>query len=122
MPEPLAPSQPTPATLTLDVERQGATATIHCHGRLVSGVGQILYNQVCQLLPQTKHLILDLGDLAHMDSMGLGTLVRIYVSTRSAGCTLELTHLGKRIRELLGVSGLLSVFRIVGENGIPMKF
>jgi anti-sigma B factor antagonist len=120
MSQPLA--QPTPATLTLDVERNGDTATIRCHGRLVSGFGQILYNQVCQLLPESKHLVLDLGDLTYMDSMGLGTLVRIYVSTKSAGCTLELIHLGKRIRGLLGVAGLLNVFSVVGEHGVPMKF
>ena len=108
--------------LTLNVQQSGSVTTIHCHGRLVAGFGHILYNQVCQLLPESKHLVLDLGDLAYMDSMGLGTLVRIYVSTKSAGCTLELVHLGKRIRELLGVAGLLNVFSVIGENGIPMKF
>ena len=111
-----------PAQLTLEVEQNGAKATIQCQGRLVSGVGHILYNQVCQLLPQTKHLVLDLSGLSHMDSMGLGTLVRIYVSTKSAGCTLELIHLGKRIRDMLGVAGMLNVFSIVGEHGVPMKF
>lgn len=110
------------AQLTLEVEQNGDKATIRCQGRLVSGVGQILYNQVCQLLPHTRHLILDLSGLEFMDSMGLGTLVRIYVSTKSAGCKLELIHLGKRIRELLGVAGLLNVFSVVGEHGVPMKF
>jgi anti-sigma B factor antagonist len=116
------PIEPPHGQLTLDVQQAGDKATIRCRGRLVYGVGHILYSQVCQLLPQTKHLVLDLGDLTTMDSMGLGTLVRIYVSTKSAGCTLELIHLGTRIRELLGVAGLLSVFRVIGENGVPMKF
>lgn len=113
-----------PATpqLTLDIERHGDKAIVHCHGRLISETGPILYTQVTQLLPETKHIILDLSDLAYADSMGLGTLVRIYVHTKTHGVTLELTHLGKRIRELLGVTGLLSVFRIIGEQGIHMKF
>jgi len=115
-------SQPTQALLTLTVERTDAKTTVFCHGRLVSGVTQILYNQVCQILPETKHLVLDLCDVAFMDSMGLGTLVRIYVSCKTAGCTLELIHLGKRVRELLGVAGLLNVFSILGEHGVPMKF
>ncbi|MGA2148547.1 MAG: STAS domain-containing protein [Bryobacteraceae bacterium] len=62
--------------------------------------------------------MLDLTDLTHMDSMGLGTVVRLYVSARSAGCDLELINIGKRIRQVLGVTNLLSVFTIIGENGI----
>lgn len=104
--------------LTLDIELNGPRAIVHCHGRLILETGQILYTQVIQLLPQSKHIILDLSDLTYADSMGLGTLVRIYVHTKTHGATLELTHLGKRIRELLGVTGLLSVFSTVGEHGL----
>ena len=119
MSQPAATIQP---ALTLNVERDGSKTTIFCRGRLVSGVTQILYNQVCQILPETKHLVLDLCEVTFMDSMGLGTLVRIYVSTKTAGVTLELIHLGKRVRELLGTAGLLNVFSILGEHGVPMKF
>jgi anti-sigma B factor antagonist len=115
-------SQPSQALLTLNVERTGAKATVFCHGRLVSGVTHLLYNQVCQLLPDTQHLVLDLCEVSFMDSMGLGTLVRIYVSCKTAGCKLELIHLGKRVRELLGVAGLLNVFSIIGEHGVTLKF
>jgi len=116
------PDQPTASLLTLEVEHKDGAVILHCHGRLVSGSTHILYNQVCQLLPATSHLILDLCEVTWMDSMGLGTLVRIYVSCKTAGCKLELIHLGKRIRELLGVAGLLQVFSVIGEHGIPMKF
>jgi anti-sigma B factor antagonist len=115
-------SQPAQAQLTLRVERTGSKATVYCQGRLVAGVTHLLYNQVCQLLPDTKHLVLDLCDVSFMDSMGLGTLVRIYVSCKAAGCTLQLIHLGKRVRELLGVAGLLNVFSIIGEHGVTLKF
>jgi anti-sigma B factor antagonist len=55
-----------------------------------------------------------------MDSMGLGTLARLYVSSRSAGCSLELMNLGKQVRLLLGTAQMLSAFTIVGEHGIKM--
>ena len=41
---------------------------------------------------------------------------------KRAGFALELLHLGKRIRELPGVAGLLNVFSMMGEHGLPMKF
>ena len=86
----------------------------------MAGVNDFLYTEVSQLIPNTKRIVLDLTDLTHMDSMGLGTLVRLYVSTKSAGCDLELINLGKRIRQLIGMTNLLSVFTVVGENGIRM--
>lgn len=106
--------------LTLEVARTGNTIVVHCNGKLVAGVNDVLYKQVCQLLPGTKRLVLDLTNLTRVDSMGLGTLVRCYVSARGAGCSLELVNLGKQVRALLGTTGLMSVFVIVGEHGIKM--
>jgi len=108
--------------LTLDVERDGDVALVRCHGRLVAGVTNILHAKVCQLMPDSKRIVLDLRDLTYMDSSGLGMLVRLYVSAKAAGCSLELIHLGKRIRELLSMTNLLSVFTIIGEQGTMIRF
>jgi anti-sigma B factor antagonist len=107
--------------LTLDIDRTANPIIVRCHGRLVSGVDDILYSKVKQLLPDSKRIVLDLTDLTRIDSMGLGTLVRLYVSARSAGCSLELMNLGKQVRLLLGTAHLLSAFTIVGEHGIKLS-
>ena len=106
----------TPSRLTLEIERSGDTAVVLCSGKLVAGVNDFLYSKVSELIPETRRIVLDLTDLTHMDSMGLGAVVRLYVSAKSAGCDLELINLGKRIRELLGVTNLLSVFTVIGGN------
>lgn len=89
-----------------------------CHGRLVAGADDLLYATVRQLIPTSKRIVLDLSDLQHTDSMGLGTLVRLYVAAKSAGCSLELIHLSKQIRHLLGLTNLFGVFTVIGENGV----
>jgi len=104
--------------LTLDIEQNGTTTIVRCHGRLVSGVADQLYTKVSKVIPGSKRIVLDLTDLAFMDSMGLGTLMRLYVSARASGCSLELIHIGKRIRELLELTNIWSVFATVGEHGI----
>jgi anti-sigma B factor antagonist len=115
--------QPAATVLTFDVEHcSNGSVVILCHGKLISTTGSLLYSQVCKALPGTKKIVLDLSDVNYMDSMGLGTLVRVYVSTKSAGCELILKNLGKRVRELLGVSHLLGVFTIIGEQGIKIGF
>jgi anti-anti-sigma factor len=75
---------------------------------------------VKQLIPNTKRIVLDLSDLKHTDSMGLGTLVRLYVTARRSGSQIELINLSRQVRELLGITNLLSVFEICGEQGIRL--
>lgn len=104
--------------LTFAVDRKGDTAVVRCSGKLVSGVSDLLSAQVKELIPEYKRIVLDLKDCTHMDSMGLGTVVRLYVSAKSAGCALELANIGKPIRNLLGVTHLISVLAVVGENNI----
>ena len=109
-----------PKVLTLEVEIKGRCAIVKCHGKLVSGVAEVLYNQARDLMPDYPRVILDLTDLARVDSMGLGTLVRLYVHSRSVGSSLELINLGKQVRELLGMTNLLSVFTVIGEHNIKL--
>jgi len=106
--------------LTLHVEVKADTAIVLCHGRLVSGAQNILYAEVSRLIPLHRRIVLDLTDLTRMDSMGVGTLVRLYVSSKSAGCALELVNLGAQIRHMLGTTNLLAVFTVIGEDHIKM--
>src|ERR1700728_1117604 len=95
---------------TLEIEDRGSTAVVRCHGKLLAGHTELLYAPVSELLPTHQRVILDLSDLTHMDSMGLGALVRIYVSARTKGCELELRHIGKKVRDLLIMTNLLPAF------------
>ena len=114
-----APTTATGPVLTIDLKRcTHNTVIVYCHGRLVAGSTDVLTTGVRQLLPDAKRIILDLTDLKHTDSMGLGTLVRLYVHAKSAGSSLELVNLSKQIQHLLGITNMLSVFTIIGENGV----
>jgi anti-sigma B factor antagonist len=114
----LMPDQAVASPLTLSVDRTDDCAVVRCSGRLVAGVNDRLYLEVSQLIPGSKRVVLDFTDLTHMDSTGLGTLVRLYVSAKSAGCALQLFNIGKSIRQLLGVTHLVSVFQIIGDSNI----
>jgi anti-sigma B factor antagonist len=114
------PDQPAPPRLSLEIERTDNVTIVRCHGQIVSEVSNILYSKVRPMIPVTKRIVLDLSDVTRMDSMGLGTLVGLYTSARAAGCELQLLNIGKRIRELLGLTNLLSVFTIIGEHGVRL--
>jgi anti-anti-sigma factor len=110
-------SQPAPS-LTFSVERYANCTVVRCNGRLVSGVNHLLSAEVGQLLPGPKLIVLDFEHLTHMDSSGLGALVRLYVHAKSAGCKLEVDNMGPSIRNLLGITHLLSVLETVGKHNI----
>lgn len=108
--------------LTLDVERNADVITVKCHGKLVLGVCDVLASRVRELIPGSKRIVLDLTDLTQMDSLGLGTIVRLYVSAKSGGSCLVLVNIGPRIRQLLGVTNLLSVLTEMCEHGVTIRF
>jgi anti-anti-sigma factor len=113
-------SEQTAHTLSLETVRNGDTAIVKCNGRLIAGVNEHLYLHVSKLTPDHKRIVLDLTNLARVDSMGLGTLVRAYVHCRSQGCTLELVNLGQQVRQLLGTTNLMGVLSVIGEHGIKL--
>jgi anti-anti-sigma factor len=114
-------ANPAPSrVLTLNTRTEPDAVVVECRGRLVREAGDQLRQTVKPLIPQTKRLVLDLTELAHMDSSGLGVLVGLYVSARSAGCQLQLINLNQRIRQLLGMTHLLSAFEACGKYMIKM--
>jgi len=104
--------------LQFAMERCGDIVVVRCSGRLVAGVNDRFYREVSALIPGSKQIVLDMAELTHMDSTGIGTLVRLYVSGRSAGCAVQLRNIGKPVRQLLGVTHLINVLAVVGENNI----
>lgn len=105
----MAPDE-THHSLILKSECSTDKCLIHCSGELVANGCVYLLKTVTELLPATRLIVLDLSDLEWIDSMGLGTLVRIYNASKSAGCQLQLVNVGKRINELLILTNLVGIF------------
>jgi anti-sigma B factor antagonist len=112
--------KPKPKGLIFVVERCGNEAVVRCSGRLVAGLSDHLHREVSAIIPGSKRIVLEMSDLTHMDSSGIGALVRLYVSGKSAGCAVVLMNPGQSIRQLLGVTHLLNVLAVVGESNIRM--
>lgn len=64
------------------------------------------------LLTSTKQLVLNLSGVSYIDSGGLGTLVGVYSSARASGADIKLTGLGQRLRDVLAITKLATVFEV----------
>jgi anti-sigma B factor antagonist len=58
------------------------------------------------------HILLNLGEVTYLDSVGLSSLVAGYTSARRAGGNLKLLHLPRGVQQLLQITRLSTVFDI----------
>jgi len=59
-----------------------------------------------------KKIVLNLTDVNYIDSSGIGELVRTYTTVTKEGTELKLLNLTKKIREVLMITKLLTVFQV----------
>lgn len=106
--------------LSLRTYVEGDATIVHCTGKLTAGVTGILRDEVKRLIPQSKKIVLDLTELTQMDSMGLGTIMGLYVSAKTSGSSLILINLSQRVRELFRITNVWSILEVYGENIIRL--
>ena len=86
---------------------------VDCSGRLVFGEESAsLRDMVKKLLSESPQLVMNLREVNHIDSGGLGTLVSLYTTARNAGGAVKLASLSKRVGDLLQVTKLLTIFEV----------
>jgi len=78
---------------------------------LSKGGDVIIKDKINSLLQQgNRKLLLDLGNVSYVDSAGLGQLVQVYATTSHNGGSLKLLRVTKRLKDLLVLTKLLTVF------------
>lgn len=106
--------------LSFRTEMRESAAVVYCSGRLIAGTTEPLRAEVKSLFPRVQTVVLDLTGLTHMDSLGLGAIVGLFVSAKAGGCELRMINFGERVRKLLIVTNLLSVFEEYGKYNTRM--
>jgi anti-anti-sigma factor len=86
--------------------------TVKCHGDLVSDTAGALKELVRPLIPLGGRVVIDLGDVKHLDSAGLGALVGLKTSAiKQVPCSiLELANMTPGVLELLRITHLTQMF------------
>jgi anti-anti-sigma factor len=99
--------------LSLEVSANGALIVVSCKGRLVyRDEAAVFFRKVAELLPRAQLVLLDLSQVEKIDGSGLGHLLNLLARARGSGCALKLVAPSRRVRELLELTNLSSVFEI----------
>lgn len=108
----------TPKTsFSMRPEDYGDSAAFFCSGPLIVDHADTLKAEVRKWIAGRKQIALDLQGVDRMDSSGLGAIIGLYISAKKQNCEFFLVNYGDSIRDLLGVTQLLSVFEAVGKSG-----
>ncbi len=91
---------------------EGSVTVIEPKGKITIGEGDVLLREeITRLLgEEKKQLVLDLGGISYMDSAGVGELVSVYTSVKNRGGELKLSCLTKKIKDLLQITQLMTIF------------
>ena len=99
--------------MQLEQRIAGNVAVIKVTGDITLNKGGdvLLKDKVQSLIQQGQNrIVLDLSNVSYVDSAGLGELVQAYATTKNRGGALKLQGVTKRLRDLLVVTKLLTVF------------
>jgi anti-sigma B factor antagonist len=99
--------------MKIDEKVVGDVMVVHITGDItLNKGGDVLLKDKIQSLLQQGHkkVVLDLGGVAYVDSAGLGHLVQIHATAKNNGGALRLAIVAKKLKDLLVVSRLVTVF------------
>jgi anti-sigma B factor antagonist len=97
---------------TLKTRKIDDVVVMELFGRLIQGAATLLLRETIRrhLLDGNRKFIIDVGAVSHIDSAGLGEMVAAYTTIRSGEGDVKLTRLTVRVKDLLQMTKLLTVF------------
>ena len=94
-------------------ERSAGNVTVlDLSGQITFTQGDLVFkDKIHSLVHQGhKNILVNLANVTHVDSAGLGELVSAYTTAARAGGSMKLVNLTKRLTDLLTITKLLTVF------------
>jgi len=110
-------------SLSISTRLVDGVAVIDMFGRLQLGEATSkLRDAVNELIRDGyKQVLLNLENVLHIDSSGIGELMGCYTSVKNQGGELKLLNLNKNVRNLLQVTRLYSIFDAYDDLAAAVK-
>jgi len=101
----------------------GDVTVVDVAGRITLGEGaSALRENIRDLVAKgNKKILLNLSDVSYIDSSGIGELVSAYTTVTNQGGTLKLLGLTKRVKDLLQITKLYTVFEVFESEPIAVR-
>jgi anti-sigma B factor antagonist len=107
--------------LAMTIQSLGDVVILRCAGRIVAGNESNLLQKAVLSQLDKRTLVLDLAQVEIIDGGGIGLLVSLQVSARTAGTEFKLMNPTHSVRELLELTHLDSVFAISASEDTRLR-
>lgn len=96
----------------------GPVTVVDCSGKITLGDGSALLRKTIRgLLEEGRtQIVVNLADVDYIDSSGIGELVSGFTTVRGRGGELKLLHLTKKVKDLLQLTKLYTVFEVYSDE------
>ena len=110
-------------SVKIDTRKVGDVTVVDVSGRITLGEGSSALRDVLRDLTAqgNKKILLNLSEVSYIDSSGLGELVSGFTSVSNGGGTLKLLGLTKRVKDLLQITKLYTVFDVHEEEAHAIR-
>ena len=110
-------------SIQLSTHQVGDVCVIDVVGRITLGEGaSTLRESIRDLVTKgNKKILLNLGDVSYIDSSGIGELVSGFTSVAIQGGVLKLLSLTKRVKDLLQITKLYTVFDVYDDEATAVR-
>jgi anti-sigma B factor antagonist len=100
------------AKMRYEIKDMGGVKVLALFGSITMGGGDLTVRQETKnlLAENVKKIVIDLAKVPHLDSTGIGELVSAYTSARNQNAQIKLANLTAKIRDLMEITALSSVF------------
>jgi anti-sigma B factor antagonist len=103
-------------------EADGVTV-VSLSGRLTLGDASAQLRETLKGLIDSGNnkIVLNMGDVAYIDSSGLGELVSSFTTVKNSGGELKLANLTQKVNDLLTVTKLYTVFEVHNDEAAAVQ-
>ena len=110
-------------SLNVKTRKVEGVVIIDLSGRLTIGEPVLLLRETLrvQVNDGARHFILNLGDVAYIDSSGLGELVSAFTTVRNKQGDVKLLNLTTKAKDLLQMTKLLTVFDVYDDEAVAVN-
>jgi len=110
-------------SVKLTTRQVGDVTVIDASGRITLGEGSSTFRDTIKDLTArgNKKLLLNLGDVTYIDSSGIGEMVSGFTSVTNQGGQLKLLNLNKRVKDLLQITKLYTVFEAFEDEAAAVR-
>jgi anti-sigma B factor antagonist len=110
-------------SVKLTSRQVGDVTVVDAAGRITLGEGASAFREKIREMVNNnnKKILLNLGDVTYIDSSGIGELVSGFTTVTNSGGQLKLVGLSKRVKDLLQITKLYTVFEVFDDEAQAVR-